>query len=139
MLDALGFDSKVELESTEHGPCLQITSPDSKHIIGQKGDRLDDFQYLVNRVLQTQDPESERVRVDCDHYREQSEARLKEKVLRYAQEVKETGEAKRLPPLNAYHRRLVHNYLVDDHDIKTISPEGNSRFKKITITLNSGE
>ena len=135
MLDHLGFDHEIGVEPTDQGPCLQIDSPDSKYLIGQKGDRLDDIQYRVNRVLQNQDPESDRVRVDCDHYRTDSEARLQEKVLQYAEEVKETGRSKRLQPLNAYHRRLVHNYLVDDNEVQTSSPEGSSRFKKITISL----
>lgn len=135
MLDQLGFQAEVGYEETDKGPCLQIDSPDSKYLIGQKGDRLDDIQYLVNRVLQDKEPDSERVRVDCDHYREESEARLKEKVLSLAEEVKESGAPQRLQPLNAYHRRLVHNFLVDDNEVETSSPSGTSRFKKITISL----
>lgn len=135
MLDQLGFDADVVLENSDQGPCLQISSPDSKYLIGQKGDRLDDIQYLVNRVLQSQEPDSDRVKVDCDRYREESESRLREKVLRLAEEVKETGEPKRLQPLNAYHRRLVHNFLVEDEAVETTSPSGHSRFKKITISL----
>ena len=135
MLGSLGFEAEVAVEESDQGVCLQIQSPDSKYIIGQKGDRLDDIQYLVNRVMQNQDPDSERVKVDCDQYRTETETRLKEKVLRYAEEVKESGKPKRLQPLNAYYRRLVHNYLVDDNEIETSSPHGSSRFKKITISL----
>lgn len=135
MLDQLGFDAEVTLDDSDQGKCLQINSEDSKYLIGQKGDRLDDIQYLVNRVLQHQEPDSERVKVDCDNYRAESESRLKEKVLRLAEEVKESGEPRQLQPLNAYHRRLVHNYLVDDAAVETSSPRDNSRFKKITISL----
>jgi len=138
MLATLGLDGQVELEQTEEGLCLQITSEDSKYIIGQKGDRLNDFQYLINRVMQVKEPDSDRVKVDCDNYRTESEERLREKVLRYAAEVKETGKPKRLQPLNAYHRRLVHNFLVDDEEVETFSPEGKSRLKKMTIALRRG-
>ena len=133
MLDQLGFDAEVELQQVEQGACLQITSPDEKYLIGSKGDRLDDIQYLVNRVLQAKIPDSDRVRVDCDGYRERSEAQLKEKVSRIADEVKHSGKAKRLPPLNAYHRRLVHNFLAENEFVETSSPEGKSRFKKIVV------
>jgi len=114
MLNSLGLEGQVTYEDSDTGACLQISSEDSKYIIGQKGDRLDDIQYLVNRVMQSQDPDTDRVKVDCDNYRADSEERLKQKVLRYAEEVKESGNPKRLQPLNAYHRRLVHNFLVDD-------------------------
>jgi len=138
MLANLGLEGQVTLEQTEEGPCLQVASEDSKYIIGQKGDRLDDFQYLVNRVMQVQEPDSDRVKVDCDNYRADSEERLREKVLRYAEEVKETGNSKRLQPLNAYHRRLVHNFLVDDEEVETFSPDGSSRLKKMTIAPRRG-
>lgn len=134
MLEQLGFEAEITYEESDKGDTLQISSPDSRYLIGQKGDRLDDIQYLVNRVLSSQEPDSDRVRVDCDRYREESEERLKEKVLNMAAEVKETGEPKRLQPLNAYYRRLVHNFLVDDHEVETSSPSGSSRFKKITIS-----
>ena len=138
MLGSLGLEGDVSLEQSEEGACLQISSEDSKHIIGQKGDRLDDIQYLVNRVMQSQDPGTDRVKVDCDNYRKDSEERLREKVLSYAEEVKESGEPKRLQPLNAYHRRLVHNFLADDERVETSSPDGNTRFKKMTIALRQG-
>ncbi len=133
MLDQLGFDAEVEVEQVDEGVCLQIRSPDQKHLIGSKGDRLDDIQYLVNRVLQAKLPESERVRVDCEGYRARSEAELRDKVLSMAEEVKLSGKPKRLPPLNAYHRRLVHNFLADDQFVETSSPAGKSRFKKMMI------
>ena len=138
MLTHLGLEGEVNLEQSEEGPCLQISSEDSKYIIGQKGDRLDDIQYLVNRVMQSQDSDTDRVKVDCDNYRAEAEQRLREKVLRLAEEVKESGEPKRLQPLNAYHRRLVHNFLVDDDQVETVSPSGSSRFKKMTIAPSRG-
>ena len=133
MLDQLGFEAEVELEQVDQGACLQIRSPDQKYLIGSKGDRIDDIQYLVNRVLQAKIPESERVRVDCEGYRERSEAQLRDKVLRIAEDVKLSGKSKRLPPLNAYHRRLVHNFLAENSFVETSSPAGKSRFKKMMI------
>ena len=39
----------------------------------------------------------------------------------------------KMPPLNAYHRRLVHNTLQSMEGIVTESEEGDSRYKRITI------
>ena len=51
MLGHLGFPATIEAQDTHDGPCLQIHSGESEAIIGKDGDRLDDLQYLVNRIL----------------------------------------------------------------------------------------
>lgn len=113
--------------------CLNISSLDSQYIIGGDGDRLDDLQYLVNRMIQRKMEDAPRVKVDCDHYRERNEARLLEKARSLAERVQESGKPMKMPPLNAYHRRLVHNALQSMEGIVTESEEGDSRYKRITI------
>ncbi len=134
LLDKLGFTGTIAEEHTEEGLCLQITqSPDAKYIIGEDGDRLDDLQYLVNRIIQKQDPEAKRVRIDCDYFRENYEKRLVEKAVSLAHKVQETGKPLKLQPLNAYYRRIVHNALLSVEGIRTESPNTDERFKRITI------
>ncbi|MFN9410148.1 MAG: single-stranded DNA-binding protein, partial [Akkermansiaceae bacterium] len=69
MLGHLGIIAKIEIQDTEEGPCLQIFSSEKDAIIGDHGDRLDDIQYLVNRILRRQMPVAERVKGDCEHFR----------------------------------------------------------------------
>jgi spoIIIJ-associated protein len=133
MLAKLGFDATIEEETTEEGPSLQITSESSNLLIGKHGDRLDDLQYLVNRILQKHDPDAPRVRVDCDRYRADQEERLAEQARGLAEKAKDSGKPMRMRPLNAYHRRIVHNALVDDPDVETVSPRGPDRLKRIEI------
>ena len=71
--------------------------------------------------------------VCLDHYRERNEARLLEKARSLAERVQESGKPMKMPPLNAYHRRLVHNALQSMEGIVTESEEGDSRYKRITI------
>ena len=113
LLASLGFSADIEVTEADGIVCLNISSPDSQYIIGGDGDRLDDLQYLVNRMIQRKMEDAPRVKVDCDHYRERNEARLQ--------------------PLNAYHRRLVHNALQSMEGIATESEEGDGRYKRITI------
>jgi len=134
MIGHLGFSASIELQQTHDGPCLQISSSESKSLIGHDGDRLDDFQYLVNRILRRQFPKAERVKVDCEHYRAIQEDRLHEEVRGIAARVVETGKPFRMRPLNAYYRRLVHNVLVGDAQVISHSPEGEERLKRITIS-----
>lgn len=133
ILKALGFDGTITVSETDEVINLQIESSDSKFLIGDDGSRLDDLQYLVNRMVQIRLPESPRVKVDCNHYREQNETKLIEKVLQIAGKVVETGQPSTLQPLNAYHRRLVHNALKEMGGVTTSSEEGDARYKRITI------
>ncbi len=134
MLGHLGFPVTIEVEDTHDGPCLQIHSSESEAIIGHDGDRLDDIQYLVNRILRRHIPDAERVKVDCGHYRAIQEDRLQEEVRSIARRVKTTGKSVQMRPLNAYYRRLVHNVLVEDTDVVSHSPGGDDRLKRITVS-----
>ncbi len=137
MLGHLGLPATIEVQETHDGPCLQIHSTESKVIIGRDGDRLDDLQYLVNRILRRQFPKAERIKVDCEHFRTIREDRMAEEIREIAGRVKTTGKPHQLRPLNAYYRRMVHNLLIDDPEIETHSPEGDERLKQITISAKS--
>lgn len=137
MLGHLGIPAEVELESAEEGPCLQIRTPESELLIGNDGDRLDDLQYLVNRILRKHVPKSPRVRVDCEHFRAMREDKLREEVLGVAERVKASGRSFEFRPLNAYYRRIVHNVLLEDPEVASHSPDGDARLKRITITTKN--
>jgi spoIIIJ-associated protein len=137
MLGTLGFTANIEIQETQDGPTLQILSSDNDALIGQDGDRLDDLQYLVNRILRRQIPDAERVKVDCGHFRALQEDRLQEEVRSIAERVKTTGKPFRMRPLNAYYRRLVHNVLIADPDVVSHSPSGDDRLKRINISAKN--
>lgn len=134
MLGHLGFTATIELQETHDGPCLQIHSGESEAIIGKEGDRLDDLQYLVNRIVRRHFPEAERIKVDCAHFRSMQEDQLNDEVRSIADRVKTTGNPFQMRPLNAYYRRMVHNVLVGDPQIVSHSPQGDDRLKRITIS-----
>lgn len=135
MLGHLGLATTIEVQETSDGPCLQIHSTESKALIGRDGERLDDLQYLVNRILRRQQPKAERIKVDCEHFRTIREDQMAEEIRGIAEGVKSSGKAFQLRPLNAYYRRMVHNILMEDTQIETQSPAGDDRLKRITISL----
>lgn len=134
MLGHLGFTATIETQETSDGPCLQIHSAESEAIIGNDGDRLDDLQYLVNRILRRHQPDAIRIKVDCGHFRSLQEDRLQEEIRSTAERVKTTGKSIQIRPLNAYYRRLVHNILAADAEVVSHSPDGDDRLKRITIS-----
>jgi spoIIIJ-associated protein len=133
MLGHLGFHPEIEVIDSDEEPCLQIHTPRSELLIGKDGERLDDLQYLVNRVLKKHFPKAPRVRIDCEHYRAILEDKLAAEVRGAAEAVKAGGKPFKMRPLNAYYRRLVHNALVDDTEVESISPGGDERLKRIII------
>lgn len=137
MLGHLGIPATIEVEETHDGPCLQIHSSESTAVIGREGERLDDLQYLVNRILRRHLPKAERIKVDCEHFRSMREDQMIDEIKGIADRVKSSGKPYQLRPLNAYYRRMVHNILVDDPEIATHSPEGDDRLKRITISVKN--
>lgn len=133
MLGYLGFAAEVVEESRPDGPALQVRCADAELLIGRQGERLDDIQMLVNRLLQSKIPDAPRVRVDVEHYRDMREDQLIEDVRETVERVRATGKALPLPPLNAYERRLVHNAFKEETDIRIVSPEGRDRVKRMTV------
>ncbi|MBR6576901.1 MAG: hypothetical protein IKK73_07200 [Akkermansia sp.] len=137
LLTPLGFDFSLTTAPYEDGISLLITSADARYIIGEEGDRLDDLQYMVNRLVQAKWEEAPRVRVDCDDYRARAEAKLLRRARSRAERVLKTGKPLLMEKLNAYQRRLVHNELATIPGIITTSEATDSRFKRITISKGS--
>ena len=99
MLGYLGFVIHVDAEETPDGPSLQIHSQEAELLIGRRGDRLDDIQYLVNRILQIHDKSAPRVRVDVEHYRTMREDGLIDVPLR----ILLAGNSSKLPLVRSPH------------------------------------
>lgn len=137
MLGHLGFSTTVEIEQHTEGPCLQIQASQPELLIGDDGDRLDDLQYLVNRILRKKFEEAPRIKVDCGHYRGMQEDKLHQEVEGLLNRVRANGKSFQMRPLNAYFRRLVYNVVQQHDDVQASSPDGNARLKRITLSLKS--
>ncbi|MBC7979693.1 MAG: single-stranded DNA-binding protein [Armatimonadetes bacterium] len=137
MLGHLGLAAEIEVQDTPDGPCLQIFSSEKDAIIGTDGDRLDDIQYLVNRILRRQMPDAVRIKVDCEHFRSMQEDHLQDEVREMIELVKSQGKTYRMRPLNAYYRRLAYNVIAEDGNIMASSPSGDDRLKRISISAKN--
>ena len=136
MLRHLGYTADVAIETDCEVPGLQVTVADAKAataLTGKKGERLDDIQHLVNKLLHQKLPDAPRVRVDVNHFRGQKDDDFLNEIRRLADKVRATREPIKLDPMNSYQRRLVHNLFKGDSGIKTFSPEDDSRMKRITL------
>ena len=135
MLGYLGFAVQIEEQSNEHGLVLQIYTSDADLLTGHNDETLEDIQYLLNRLLQAEDPKAPRVTVDVEHRRAMRNDRLVEKMRAIADLVKERGKSLQTEPLNAYDRWLVHQAFKDNPEIQSWSPDDHARMKRITLRL----
>ena len=135
ILGYLGFAVQIEEQPGEHGLVLQIYTSDAELLTGPNDETLEDLQYLLNRLIQAQDPQAERVTVDIEHRRAMRNDRLVEKMKQIAALVKERGKPLQTEPLNAYDRWLVHQAFKDDPEIQSWSPDDHARMKRITLSL----
>ena len=135
MLGYLGFVATIEVEPDRPDLSLQVITEESKLLIGRHGERLEEIQLLVNRLVQAKIPNAPRVRVDIDHYRALQEDRLIEDAEHLAERVINSGEPIKLEPMNSYHRRVIHNHFKDHPSIATWSPRDSARLKRITLSL----
>ncbi len=138
MLGYLGFVVQIEEDHSRAEPSLQVITEEHEHLIGPDGERLDDIQYLVNRLLQIRDPKASRVRIDVQHFRNIQEDQLIEEAERLADRVVNSGHSAKMEPLNSYFRRIVHNHFLNHPKIQTWSPPDSARLKRITLRLKSG-
>ena len=139
MLGYLGFVVNIDVNESGPEPELQVQTSEGDYLIGRQGDRLDDIQYLVNRILQAKDENAPRIRVDINYFRSMSEDKLIEDAEAIAQRVINTGRSAKLQPLNSYHRRIIHNHFLDHAKVKTSSPKEGGRLKQITISIRKKE
>jgi spoIIIJ-associated protein len=133
MLSHLGIQAEVAEEQRPSGLTLHILDEEASFLIGEDGQVLEDLQYLLNRMLVSEDMEQARVSIDIAGYRLNEQTRFLEKIRERVESVRQSGEEIILDPMNSYERMLVHNTFKDDPEIETSSPEGSERMKQIHV------
>lgn len=121
MLDLLGFAATVDEHHLDDGVLLDIQTDDSGRLIGRQGQTLSDLQYVLNRILFQQNPDSPKVMVDVAGYRAAAREALVKKARDAAEKVHRWGDVVELEPMTAFDRRVIHQALRDDPTIETHS------------------
>lgn len=136
ILGYLGFAVTVDIDR-ESNTLNVATTGDAKLLIGHHGDRLEEIQYLVNRIVQDRLERAPKIKVDIDSYRAARDYRMIEEAEAAAARVLASGKPLKLSPMNSYQRRLVHNHFKDHPELRTWSPNDSARLKRITISPKS--
>ncbi len=135
LIEHMGIEGKV-LAAVEDGTAkLRIDSDAMGVLIGHRGETLDSIQYLtslvVNRNRKTEG--YTRITINTEDYREKREETLVKLAKRVAQQVKATGKARILEPMNPYERRILHSALQSNPFVATHS-EGEEPNRRVVVT-----
>jgi spoIIIJ-associated protein len=126
---------KIRIRSRLSGNTLrvQLGGPDRKLLSQKDGQLLSSIQFLLNRMARRAWPDLARLQLQCEGYRNRRDDEVIELVKEVASQVKRTGQAKRLHPMNPYERRLAHLTVREYAGLSSRS-EGDGFLKKITIS-----
>ena len=137
ILGHLGFVVEIEEELREGHLILQIRTNVPQRLIGRREETLESLQFLVNRLLISQNNEAPRVVLDVEHHRSMRDESFLQRIHQLAEAVRIDGRPVETEPLNSYDRRLVHNAYRDDMELMTQSQQIEEKIKRITIRPRS--
>ena len=113
---------------------IELSGDEMGVLIGKRGQTLDSLQYLVSLVVNKDEDEYIRVKVDTEDYRKRRKETLENLAKNIAYKVKRTKRPVSLEPMNPFERRVIHSALQNDRYVTTHS-EGEEPYRHVVVTL----
>ena len=110
MLSLMGISAKIMVLGEEGAIRVNISSKESPLLIGHHGENLFAMRHILSLVCRDLLPVGTAFMLDVDDYFKERQERLEKMVASAARRVKNTGKKEDLPAMNAYERRLVHQF-----------------------------
>ncbi len=136
ILGLLLLEGSYDISEEEEGFKVSIETEDAGRLIGFKGESLSSLQLLVNQMMSRhQGDDFKRVIIDVSGWRQKKEEELSGKAKRWAEQVKESGEAMELEPMPSWQRRIIHMVMQEIEGVESESVgEGRDRHLVIKPT-----
>lgn len=133
LLEKMGMPSDILAAEADGGLRLRIENDTNGVLIGRRGETLDALQYIVSLYANRDSKDYRRITLDTEGYRSRREETLGRLARKTASEVRSTGRAIAMEPMNPYERRVIHSALQDFRGVTTHS-EGEEPNRRIIIT-----
>ena len=134
ILERFGAETSVLTEEDSESITLNIKGDGSGILIGRKGQTLDAFQYVVNKIVHRMPEVTKQVIVDTEGYRQRRKETLIDLAKRLSEQAKTKGRPVSTSPLNPFERRIIHLAIQDDADLTTQS-KGDGIYRSVVISL----
>lgn len=119
---------------TDNSMDIELSGEEMGILIGKRGQTLDSLQYIVSLVVNKENENYVRVKVDTENYRQRRRETLENLAKNIAYKVKKTKRPVSLEPMNPFERRIIHSTLQGDKMVSTHS-EGEEPFRRVVVTL----
>ena len=113
-------------------PGNRFAGEDMGILIGKRGQTLDSLQYLTSLVVNKEQQDYVRVKVDTENYRSRRKDTLENLAKNIAFKVRKTRKPVVLEPMNPYERRIIHSALQGNKYVETYS-EGNEPYRHVVV------
>jgi len=132
LLSVMDFEAVVEIDDQQDFLRINIQSSQAAYLIGRSGETLKALQQVGRAAINKQLGETVKIVIDVNDYQQSRLEALKNAAFSAAKEVVQNKETKRLPPMDAYERRIIHLALANWPGVKTES-EGDGEQRRIVI------
>ena len=130
------MDLKVEIvmtaEENSNVINVDLKGDDMGVLIGKRGQTLDSLQYLTSLVVNKEQKDYVRVKLDTENYRKRRKETLENLARNIAYKVKKTRRPVSLEPMNPYERRIIHSALQGNKFVETYS-EGSEPYRHVVV------
>jgi spoIIIJ-associated protein len=109
LLDIADLDGDIDMDVEGDRALVSVVGGTLDELVGTKGVVLEALQELTRLAVQRQTGERTRMMLDVGGYRARRRAELTELGQDAADEVRQTGAPKRLTPMTAFERKVVHD------------------------------
>jgi len=133
VVSAMGVVLTVTIEESPEGTRINLEGEDGGLLIRRGGEGLQALQHVVATAFRRQLGDETRVVVDCNGFRREKDAEIKQMARYMAEKARSSGMAQEMGPLNPYERRIVHIAIAED---PTVSSEsiGDAFMKTVIIS-----
>ena len=133
VVNAMGLSLTPRIEETEEGTHINLEGEDGGVLVRRGGEGLQALQHLVATAFRKQLGDDNRIVVDCNGFRRDKDAELKQMARFIAGKVKSSGIPQEMGPLNPYERRIVHLTTAEDPAVSSESI-GDAFMKTVIIS-----
>ncbi len=137
LLDILDFDGDIDLDvEGERAVVSIIGDGDVGKLVGERGEVLDALQELTRLAATAETGQRSRLMLDVAGYRAHRRTELGELGISTAEQVLETGEEIRLPVMNPFERKIVHDAVATVAGAES-SSEGEEPRRRVVVSPTS--
>jgi spoIIIJ-associated protein len=109
LLDVADLDGDIDMDVEGDRAVVSVVGATLSELVGRRGEVLEALQELTRLAVHQQTGARTRMMLDVGGYRQRRRAELAEAGQDAAEEVRRTGQPKKLWPMNPFERKVVHD------------------------------